>query len=74
MRFGRSSSEVQEIAAHHLDRVRGKIDELTRLECLLAETIEQCCGEVAPRCPVLDMIDHTHELQSMYPRSEAPVG
>ncbi|KMO22827.1 MerR family transcriptional regulator [Methylobacterium indicum] len=56
---GRASCcEVQEIAAHHLDRVRAKIADLTRLERLLAGTMEQCSGDAAPECPVLDMIDH----------------
>ncbi|PWN60562.1 MerR family transcriptional regulator [Chryseobacterium phosphatilyticum] len=54
-----SCCEVQEITAHHLDRVRAKIADLTRLERLLAETIDRCSGEAAPECPVLDMIDHT---------------
>lgn len=54
-----SCCEVQEIAAHHLDRVRAKITDLTRLERLLAETVEQCSGKAAPECPVLDMIDRT---------------
>ncbi|GEL44797.1 transcriptional regulator [Methylorubrum extorquens] len=54
-----SCCEVQEIAAHHLDRVRAKIADLARLERLLAETIDRCSGEAAPECPVLDMIDHT---------------
>lgn len=53
-----SCCEVKEIAAHHLDRVRAKITDLIRLERLLAGTIEQCSGEAAPECPVLDMIDH----------------
>ena len=53
-----SCREVREIAAHHLERVRAKIIDLTRLERLLAETIDQCSGEAAPQCPVLDMIDH----------------
>ena len=54
-----SCCEVREIAAHHLDRVRAKIADLTRLKRLLAKTIDQCSGEAAPECPVLDMIDHT---------------
>ena len=54
-----SCCEVQEIAAHHLARVRAKIADLTRLERLLAETIEQCSGKAAPECPVLDMLGHT---------------
>lgn len=54
-----SCCEVQEIAAHHLDRVRAKISDLTRLERLLAKTTDRCSGDAAPECPVLDMIDHT---------------
>lgn len=54
-----SCCEVQEIAVHHLDRVRAKIADLTRLERLLTRTIDQCSGEAAPECPVLDMIDHS---------------
>lgn len=54
-----SCCEVREIAAHHLDRVRAKIADLTRLKRLLAKTIDQCSGEATPECPVLDMIDHT---------------
>jgi MerR family mercuric resistance operon transcriptional regulator len=60
-----SCCEVQEIAAHHRDRVRAKIADLTRLEHLLAETIEQCSDEVAPGCPVIDMINHSGERQSI---------
>jgi len=54
-----SCCEVLEIAVHHLDRVRAKIADLSRLERLLTETIDRCSGEAAPECPVLDMIDHT---------------
>ncbi|WP_345822126.1 helix-turn-helix domain-containing protein [Methylobacterium fujisawaense] len=51
-----SCSEMQKIAAHHLDRVRAKISDLIRLERLLSGTIEQCSGEAAPGCQVLDMM------------------
>ncbi len=52
-----SCGEVREIAAHHLDDVRAKIADLTRLERLLAATIDQCSGEAAPGCAVIDMLN-----------------
>ncbi len=56
---GRAScGEVRDIAAHHLERVRAKIADLTRLERLLAAAIDQCSGEAVPDCPVIDMFDH----------------
>jgi MerR family mercuric resistance operon transcriptional regulator len=54
-----SCRDVRDIGAHHLDRVRAKIADLVRLEGLLATTIQQCSGDAAPECPVLDMIDNT---------------
>ena len=53
-----SCCQVREIAAHHLDRVRARIADLSRLERLLAGTIDRCSGEAVPDCPVLDMIGH----------------
>jgi MerR family mercuric resistance operon transcriptional regulator len=49
--------EVREIAAHHLDGIRAKLDDLTKLERLLAKTVARCSGNVAPDCPVLDILD-----------------
>ena len=37
-----SCSEVREIAAHHLERVRAKMADLAQLESLLATTIDRC--------------------------------
>lgn len=51
-----SCREVREVAAGHLARVRAKIKDLARLERLLSGTVDQCSGEAAPECPVLDMI------------------
>jgi MerR family mercuric resistance operon transcriptional regulator len=48
---------VREIAAHHLNRIRAKIADLTRLERLLSSTIDQCSGETIPECPVIDMLN-----------------
>ena len=52
-----SCREVQEIAAHHLDDIRAKINDLRKLERLLTKTVAQCTGTMAPECPVLDILD-----------------
>jgi MerR family mercuric resistance operon transcriptional regulator len=52
-----SCREVREIAAHHLDDIRGKLGDLKKLERLLSKTIARCSGKTAPDCPVLDILD-----------------
>jgi MerR family mercuric resistance operon transcriptional regulator len=52
-----SCREVREIAAHHLDEIRAKINDLRKLERLLAKTVARCTGTMAPECPVLDILD-----------------
>jgi MerR family transcriptional regulator, mercuric resistance operon regulatory protein len=52
-----SCREVREIAAHHLDDIRAKINDLQKLERLLTKTVAQCTGTTAPECPVLDILD-----------------
>ncbi|BBC71742.1 MULTISPECIES: MerR family transcriptional regulator [Erythrobacteraceae] len=49
--------EVREIAIHHLEEVRRKIDDLTRLERHLTATVEQCSGGHVPDCAVIDMLE-----------------
>ena len=49
--------EVREIAAQHLDDIRAKVDDLKKLERLLAKTVALCSGKTAPDCPVLDVLD-----------------
>jgi|SRR6516162_5117882 MerR family mercuric resistance operon transcriptional regulator len=51
-----SCKEVREIAAHHLENIRSKLADLTRLEKLLAKTIARCSGNTAPDCPVIDIL------------------
>lgn len=51
-----SCREAREIASHHLASVRAKIADLARLEAVLSETVAQCAGNVAPACPVLDIL------------------
>jgi MerR family transcriptional regulator, mercuric resistance operon regulatory protein len=52
-----SCADVREIAAHHLGDIRSKIDDLRKLERLLAKTINQCSGSGTPDCPVVDILD-----------------
>ncbi|MGQ0443917.1 MAG: MerR family transcriptional regulator [Beijerinckiaceae bacterium] len=52
-----SCAEVREIANHHIDDIRAKIDDLTKLERLLRKTVAQCSGGKAPDCPVLNVLD-----------------
>lgn len=49
--------EVREIAADHLDDIRGKLRDLKKLERLLSVTIARCSGNTAPDCPLLDVLD-----------------
>jgi len=52
-----SCREVRAIAAHHLEGIRAKLDDLRKLERLLARTVAQCSGRTVPDCPVLDILD-----------------
>jgi MerR family mercuric resistance operon transcriptional regulator len=49
--------ELRAIAAHHLEDIRAKLDDLKKLERLLSKTVARCTGEMAPDCPVLDILD-----------------
>ena len=51
-----SCRDVRKIAAHHLEHIRSKIADLTKLEKLLAGTIAKCSGKIAPDCPVIDVL------------------
>ncbi len=51
-----SCAEVRPIAQIHLDEVRAKLADLARLEEILAATIARCSADLAPSCPVLDML------------------
>jgi MerR family transcriptional regulator, mercuric resistance operon regulatory protein len=48
---------VREIAKHHIEDIRAKINDLTKLERLLRKTVAQCSGEKVPDCPVLNILD-----------------
>jgi MerR family transcriptional regulator, mercuric resistance operon regulatory protein len=59
-----SCSEVEEIAAHHLEDIRAKLRDLKKLERLLAKTVARCSGNTAPDCPVLDILDIQRSKQA----------
>ena len=52
-----SCAEVREIAKHHIENIRAKINDLAKLERLLRKTVAQCAGGKIPDCPVLDILD-----------------
>tara|TARA_R100001129_G_scaffold163761_1_gene129517 strand:+ start:187 stop:552 length:366 start_codon:yes stop_codon:yes gene_type:complete len=51
-------SEVKQRTESHLADVRTKIDDLKRIEQVLAETAAQCSGKDVPECPVLEALFH----------------
>jgi MerR family mercuric resistance operon transcriptional regulator len=57
---GASCGEVRDVAAAHLAAVKAKIDDLTRLEGILADTVARCDRQrhatPAPECPVLEVL------------------
>jgi MerR family mercuric resistance operon transcriptional regulator len=52
-----SCSEVQHLAAAHLEKMRQEISTLMKLEALLTDAVAQCSGRSNLRCPVLDLLD-----------------
>lgn len=56
-RAGESCGPVVRIAAAHLEDVRRKIADLTRLEAVLSEAVVRCEGSsTGPNCAVLQML------------------
>lgn len=49
--------DVRKIASRHLQDIRAKIADLSKLERQLSTTVAQCSGKRAPDCPVLDILD-----------------
>ncbi|MCB4456487.1 MULTISPECIES: MerR family transcriptional regulator [Leisingera] len=48
--------EVKALTERHLSDVRRKIEDLRRIEKVLAATAGQCSGEDVPECPVLEAL------------------
>jgi len=49
--------EVRQIAARHLEGIRAKLNDLQKLERILAAAVAQCSGRSVPDCPVIDILD-----------------
>lgn len=49
-------AEVEKVARAHLENVRLKIADLTKLEQALSDAVVQCPGADAPSCPVLEVL------------------
>lgn len=49
-------AEVEKVARAHLENVRSKIVDLTKLEQVLSAAVAQCPGADAPSCPVLEVL------------------
>jgi len=49
-------AEVEKVARAHLENVRSKIVDLTKLEQVLSDAVGQCPGADAPSCPVLEVL------------------
>jgi MerR family mercuric resistance operon transcriptional regulator len=52
----RSCSEVRDIAANHLAKVRAKIEDLRRMEAVLAGMIARCAEGSTPECPLIEVL------------------
>src|SRR5712691_237457 len=55
----RSCAEVREVAAAHLEDVKGKIADLKAMERVLADTIARCEAGSGSHCPMIDAL-YTH--------------
>lgn len=52
-------AEVKERTDRHLADIRAKIEDLKRMEAVLAATASRCSGAEVPDCPVLDAISRS---------------
>ncbi len=50
----RASADVKALAAHHLERIDRKIEELRAMRATLGRLVETCHGDARPDCPILD--------------------
>jgi len=51
-----SCADVKDRTERHLADVRARIEDLRRIEKVLAETAARCSGDKAPSCPLLDRL------------------
>ena len=50
----RTSRDVREIAARHLMKLDGRIEELQGMATVLRHLVQACRGDGRPDCPILD--------------------
>lgn len=50
----RESSQVKQIAEHHLGRIDEKLAQLRSMRSTLAHLVSCCAGDDRPDCPILD--------------------
>jgi MerR family mercuric resistance operon transcriptional regulator len=60
---GAKCRDVREIAVRHLEDVRSKLEDLRKLEKVLAASVAECSGSTTTRCAVIDMLDVTSTRQ-----------
>lgn len=53
-----SCAEVLESVQAHLERIRGKIRDLRKMQKTLKELSNQCTGEDVPGCPIVEVLWH----------------
>lgn len=53
----RKSSAVKAMAAHHIEALERKIEELQSMRKALAELVRRCRGDSRPDCPILDDLE-----------------
>lgn len=62
---GNGCGDAKAIAVKHLAGLRGKLNDLTKLERVLASAIDKCSGEL--ECPVLELIETGDPSDSLSP-------
>ena len=54
-----SCEDVKGLTLEHLSEVRHKIDDLRKIEAVLADMADQCSGGKVPECPIIDALFET---------------
>ncbi len=49
-------AEVETLAVAHLEKVRARVLDLSRIEKVLSKTVAQCSGDKVPECAVIDAL------------------
>ena len=46
--------DVKNLTMEHVERIRGKIADLKKMEKTLSSIASQCAGDTTPECPIID--------------------